>query len=69
MMGLRINEGVKWTTLAEHGVNVSNRAEFIDTEALERYANEGLLVVDSEGFRTMPKGRIVLDSLLPYLVK
>lgn len=69
MMGLRINEGVKWSTLAEHGVDSTNRHEFIDLEALERYANEGLLVIDNEGFRTTPKGRIVLDSLLPYLVK
>jgi oxygen-independent coproporphyrinogen-3 oxidase len=67
MMGLRINEGVKWSTLAEHGVDMSNRHEFIDADALERYANEGLFVIDSEGFRTTPKGRIVLDSLLPLV--
>ena len=69
MMGLRINEGVKWMTLAEHGINASYREQFIDMEALTRQSNEGLLIVDDSGFRTTPKGRIVLDSLLPYLVK
>jgi oxygen-independent coproporphyrinogen-3 oxidase len=57
LMGLRLAEGIPWAP------------DGLDLDAVDRLAVQGLIARDAERLRVTPRGMLLLDAILPQIVR
>ena len=67
LMGLRLREGVDLARIA--GLAERPVEAFVDPHALRRLAAQGLLQQDETRLRVTPAGMLLLDAILPEIVR
>jgi oxygen-independent coproporphyrinogen-3 oxidase len=67
LMGLRLDEGVDLARIAR--LSGLEREAFVDDEALGRLAKLGLVQQEGERLRVLEPGMLLLDAILPEIVR
>jgi oxygen-independent coproporphyrinogen-3 oxidase len=67
LMGLRLGEGVDLARIA--GIAACEADDLVDPGGVDRLSRQGLIARDGERLRVAPEGMLLLDAILPEIVR